>query len=933
MKTIHPPPSPRWQLIQKLFSRASELPPGERDIFLSTECGADETLRQEINELLILDSPTATESRNLSLPSPITHAVNRAIESTVRSRRGELEGTVVGAYRLTSVLGHGGAGTVYLGERADRQYSARVAVKVVANALFNDDVQRRFQGERQILANLNHPNIARLLDAGETKQGQPFLVMEYVHGEVIDKYCDNQKLNINQRLQLFIKVCQAVQYAHRNLVVHRDLKPGNILVTPDGTPKLLDFGIAKLLDENALAALKSGNSLYTRVNDRVLTPEYASPEQILGQTVTTTSDVYTLGIVLYEMMAGVRPYQVSTVSQLELERSICIIDPVKPSQMLARILASKPLPMVGAVAKDDNPNVYRPAPDINTISAARALSPKRLKQKLNGDIDAIVMRALRKEPEQRYSSVEQLIEDIQRYLDQEPVHARQGNWVYYSRRFMRRHALGVTMASVAATALVGFAVLMSIQAKRIAEQRDKATQESARAESVSNFMQEVFTAADPYQSQDKQVTAKELLDKAAERIGNDLTQQPEVRARLLHAIGKAYGHQGQIDSAIKYLEDALTLQQTVSGKNSIKLASNLGDLGRAYFDKGNFTAADQALTEARTLLEKYHYEHSTEYLQTITDSGALENRLSHLHRAQEYYQKGLELTRQLYGNFHPETASMLMCLAQVMMWQSRYSDAEKFNREAVNIYHITLPNRHPDRVNADLSLGELLYHRGMMSEALSLVSRALSDQISIFGNNNSQLINTYDALATIQVELHQYVAAEKSIREALFIAEKSLGPSNFITGIMHSSVANILLKLRKFNDAELEALASLKILQVTASPDHQYIASAEYLLAASLVGQHRVKEAEPMLRQNMARWIRAEAPAWRAARTESVLGVALTQLKKPKEAQQALTHAYQVLSTKDSGADMDTIAIAKKRVDEFQHCIAEHRENNCQLSE
>ncbi|MES1192383.1 MAG: serine/threonine-protein kinase [Steroidobacter sp.] len=932
MNTIHPP-SPRWQLIQDLFTRASDLPPGERDIFLSAECGTDEVLRQEVNDLLMMDSPPQTQSSHPSLPSPLTHAVNRAIEKTVRDRRGELLGSVVGAYRLTEILGHGGAGTVYLGERADRQYSARVAVKVVANGLFNEDVQRRFQSERQILANLNHPNISRLLDAGETRQGQPFLVMEYVHGEVIDKYCDNQKLGINQRLELFVKVCEAVQYAHRNLIVHRDLKPGNILVTPDGTPKLLDFGIAKLLDENAIAALRSGNSAYTRINDRVLTPEYASPEQILGQTVTTTSDVYTLGIVLYELMAGVRPYQVSTVSQLELERSICVIDPLKPSQMMARMSANKPLPLVGALPKNDDQDVVKPAPHANAIAYARGLSEKRLQHRLTGDIDAIIMRALRKEPERRYSSVEQLIEDIQRYLNQEPVLARQGNWAYYSRRFVRRHALGVTMSSIALIALTGFAVVMSIQAKRIAEQRDRATQENAIAESVSNFMQEVFTASDPYQSLDKQVTAKELLDKAAERISGDLSQQPEVRARLLEAIGIAYGNQGQLDYAIKYLSDALTLQRTLEPQNKNRLALILDRLGHAYFEKDNFNDALNALSESRKILENNNQVKSSEYLQVLTDSGLLEHRLSHLDKAKYYYETGLNLSKNLYGNYHPETASLLMQLAEVATWQSKYDDAERLSREAVNIYHSTLPEKHPDRIAADISLGQLLYRKGQIEQASSLIRNGLLAQKSVFGKDSLRLLNTYDILYQIQMHQLKWDESESSVRTELAIAEKNLGKTSFDTGVTHSSVADVLLRRGNFVAAEKEARESLKILRATTSPDHQYVASAEYLLASALVGEHKANEAEPMLRENMARWNHAQAPAWRAARSESLLGAALIQLHKGKEAGVALNHAYEVLSAKDSGADADVIATAKKRVEEYQRCVAGHHENNCQLSE
>ncbi|MES1192382.1 MAG: serine/threonine-protein kinase [Steroidobacter sp.] len=479
--------------IHSLLSRAIKLSATDRDDFLYQAFEEDAALRQQIYAYLL--SRFEKDQDNHPEETSSTNPSHSAATDHFRHRGNELLGKVLGDYRLTRIIGAGGNGTVYRGERADRVYSAHVAVKVLHASLPRES-QRRFVAERQILATLNHPYIARLLDGGETRAHESFLVMEHVQGTAIDQYCDNQTLGIDQRLQLFIKVCEAVQYAHRNLVVHRDLKPGNILVTPDGSPKLLDFGIAKLLDNNA-SIVSQDAPLHTLLHDRQLTPEYASPEQIRGQPVTTASDVYSLGVILYELLTGVRPYAVNALNQLELERSICVIDPLKPSQMLARMSANKPLPLVGALPKNDDHDVVKPAPDVNAIAYARGLSAKRLQHRLTGDIDAIIMRALRKEPERRYSSVEQLIEDIQRYLNQEPVLARQGNWAYYSRRFVRRHALGVTMSSIALVALTGFAVAMSIQAKRIAEQRDKATQESVRAESVSNFLQEIFTAADP----------------------------------------------------------------------------------------------------------------------------------------------------------------------------------------------------------------------------------------------------------------------------------------------------------------------------------------------------------------------------------------------------------------------------------------------------
>jgi serine/threonine protein kinase len=444
---------------------------------------------------------------------------------------------------LVSVLGRGGAGTVFLGERADRQFSGKVAVKVVDRSQAAD-LGKRFRAERQILASLNHPNIARLIDAGETDDGQPYLVMEYVEGQPLDQYCDERKLDLRKRLKLFIDICGAVQYAHQNLIIHRDLKPANILVTADGTVKLLDFGIAKLLNHgngsNTVSEL-------TRMNERLLTPEYASPEQIIGGAVTTASDVYSLGIVLYRLLTGLRPYDLSGVtSQLEMERSICVADPPRPSLNLQRAMLSGPV---------------EGEPTVAVLALARSMSPERLRRRLVGDIDAIVMRALRKEPQHRYSSVERLVADIRHYLENEPVQARQGNWVYYTQRFVRRHTTAVAASAGFLIFLTGVAIVMSIQRQSIAAALERATHDRERAEQVSEFMLDVFSAADPFVNAGKEPTARALLDQAARNIQGDLSQQPEVRARLLEAIGRSYRRMGQPGRAVAYLQDSLRLQR------------------------------------------------------------------------------------------------------------------------------------------------------------------------------------------------------------------------------------------------------------------------------------------------------------------------------------------------------------------------------------
>lgn len=351
-------------------------------------------------------------------------------------------GTKVGAYRITAALGRGVGGTIYLGGRADRQYSVQVAITILEDAAHYEVVSQRLRVERQFLAHINHPFIARLIDIGETPSYEPFFVSEYVDGKTLHEHCDDLKLSLKQRLHLFLKICEAVEYGHKNLIVHRDIKPDTIRVTQDGTPKLLDFGIARLLDlhgaEHSMGLMRSEYGIFTA--------EFASPELILGQTVTTASDIYSLGIVLFELLTGFRPYAVSHASQLELERSICVTDPPRPSEIVRHSTDTER-------ARSEQSDAT-----IEDIARNRGSSPKTLASTLSGDVDAIIMRAIKKEPERRYRSVEQLSEDIRRYLNLDPVSARQGNWLYYTNRFIRRHFIGVALTTLTMLYLLALAV-------------------------------------------------------------------------------------------------------------------------------------------------------------------------------------------------------------------------------------------------------------------------------------------------------------------------------------------------------------------------------------------------------------------------------------------------------------------------------------------
>jgi eukaryotic-like serine/threonine-protein kinase len=882
----------RWERLQELFSQAVDLSGAERRSFVETQTAGDAELRTELLELLACDSGGARTG-------PLTLALGAALDTTTRDRRKALVGRVLGNYKLVSVLGHGGTGTVYLGERADRQYSAQVAVKIVDNGTMQGELGLRFRAERQILASLNHPNIARLIDAGETEEGNPYLVMEYVHGEPLDRYCDREQLGLRERLQLFLDICSAVQYAHQNLVVHRDLKPANILVTAEGAPKLLDFGIAKLLDAGEAAAAMA----LTRMNDRLLTPEYASPEQILGRPVTTASDAYALGVVLYELLTGLRPYTVpASASQLELERSICITDPLRPSAAVKR--AGETGPLEGQS-------------EILAVAAARRLTVEKLQKRLAGDIDAIVMRALRKEPQHRYNSIEQLAADIRRYLTREPVQARQGNWLYYSQRFIRRHAFGVTAGTAFVLFLAAFAMVSTIQAQRIAAERDRAQQENSRAEMVSDFLIDVFGNAEPfgYAETGKPETAKELLDRAGRRVRDDLTQHPEVHARLLETIGRAYRRRSDSDEAISFLSDALHLRRKMSGDvPDAPTAEVMAELAVAMRDKDPI-GSDRLSADATAILLRLGQERSRTYARVLANRGRVELKLGKLDAAQKYFDESIALLRDLLGPRDKEVASLLVEVSIAYLWKDDLAAAERASRESVDILTSALPKLHPDRVYAQAQLGEVLRLQGHTDEAFAVLEEALNANRTLYGDRSPRVADTLDSLAKVRRSQGLLTEAEAFAQQALDVHSRANSTDPSREGYYRTSLAAIQIERQEYAEAEQQLRAALISFR-SLPPDHGYVASAEHWLGEVMLRTNRAKDAESLFMAAMNRWRRSEGPQWRMARSASGLGEALYLEGRTHEAETFLVSSYRTL-TADQNADESARVAARERVVRF----------------
>jgi eukaryotic-like serine/threonine-protein kinase len=855
-------PRARWQQIQSLFEQLIDTGENERAVHLERACGNDIDLRSSVESLLNSDARRE---------DPLLHAIGEAAESLLEDHQDRLIGTRVGPYRVVSILGHGGMSTVYRGERDDSQYQQTVAIKVLQHATLHPRLRSRLHSERHILATLDHPSIARLIDSGDLEDGTPYLVMEHVDGESIDSYCDSRTLFIPERLELFVQVCAAVQYAHRNLVVHRDIKASNIFVTDEGAPKLLDFGIAKLLAPESL----SHTLPVTRLQERILTPENAAPEQVLGRPITTATDIYALGVLLYQLVTGRSPYRLLSYSQLQLERAICMDDPVRPSQMVISKLSGE---------KDA---------DRSRISDRRGLSPPRLRARLSGDLDAIIAMAMRKEPDRRYPSVEALADDLSRHLRGEPVRARQGDWRYHTVKFMRRHVVSVIGVAAVFVGLALFAGIMLWENHRIELARDATAQERDRARQVSAFLVDVFSQADPFNAQGREPTAKDLLDRGAEKISGNLGLQPEVRAQLLESIGLAYRRQGLSERAIPLFEQAVAIRRQERPLDNGRVAVALANLARALTDAGHLISAEADLEQAVALSESNGESRSVETADILVQFGSFAlDAKSDPARASELFGKALNIYRNAIGNQNLQVAATLNGLADAAVWMSDYPLAEHYEREALSIFQETVSRNHPDNAVALATLGSILTQRGKYVEAEQVLNEALQIERNVFGADNPRIAAIEADLGILYDQEGDVTRAIAATQAALKITRDRRGSSYYTVGYYLDALANMFLKANDLPTAEADARQALAVYAQALPARHLYVASTHQVLGEVLLRRGSLAAAEAEFRTALDMNVGLAGPAsWRVARSEASLGWALIARDKAVEGEPMLLAA------------------------------------------
>jgi serine/threonine-protein kinase len=901
----------RWRLTESIFEEAAQLPMAERAAFLVRACGPDLELRREIQSLLEADENAAGF---LAQPAVFAEAPPSL-----------LAGQMVGPYRVEARLGEGGTSMVYLAVRADNAYQQKVALKILKYGADRPDLAARFRSERQILASLDHPGLARLLDGGTTEDGRPYLIMERIEGVAIDQYCDQHRLGLDARIDLFRQVCATVQYAHQNLVVHRDIKPSNILVAADGVPRLLDFGIAKLLE----GAKLPGTFETTMTGQRWMTPQFASPEQVEGGAVTTATDVYSLGVLLYLLLTGHLPYQFPPNRPEALERAIVEQDPEHPSTAVGRA-SSQPGP---------NPSdpVSGKGPQIEAVCEARGLRPQQLRRKLKGDLDNVVLMALRKDPQRRYGSVELLSEDLRRYRKGEPIGARPDTLAYRTRKFISRHRVGVGVAATGLAVILGLTLLMTVQAVRLAHQRDEIRIERDKALEARDFIEEVFTVSDPGEARGETVTAREILDKGAARVMAKLQDQPETQASLALAIGKVYLHLGLNDRSLPLLQKSLEQRLRLHGDSHLDVADSLLALSVLDQNRGNFTAAEAAQRKVLEIQRRQLGDEDRRVGDTLTDLSvtllsmakygeaeavvrqalAIHRRVPGLHEdvaydlnnlgsvlrragklveAEAVYREALAVARSVFGPAHPQLTRTINNLAVALMEKGDLASAETLGREALEMTRKLYGAEHPDIALQLSNLGSMVGARGDNDGWISMAREALEMRRKLFGPDHEQVAMSLVGLGRAREQALDYPAAQPLYEEALRIQREVYGSD-------HPRVAEVLghlaeLYFAKGDREHAEPLAgeTLEIRRKTLGESHPEFGWSLLTLGSIRLAAGSGEEAERLLRQGLAVLAKGlPGGHWRIAEAKSRLGACLSVRGKADEARPLLVEGYEGL--------------------------------------
>ncbi len=795
----------QWEKIKDLFGAALEREPNQRSAFLRDACGPNEVLRNEIESLL------SAHERSNDLSQHLWRDQFSGDAQDLKS---------IGPYQLIKKLGEGGMGQVWLAEQTE-PVRRQVALKLIRAGIYNDSLLQRFHSERQSLAIMDHPAIAKVFEAGSTPSGQPYLVMEYVPGLPITEYCDQEKLKIRDRLDLFLKACEGVQHAHQKAIIHRDLKPANIMVVEvDGTPvpRIIDFGLAK-----TAGPPMAENPLVTQAGSFVGTPGYMSPEQAdpSVRDVDTRTDVYSLGVVLYVLLTGFLPFDAKRQPLHEVLRQLREEDPPRPSTKIG-------------LEKESS----------SSSAAARSTEPGQLVSMLRGDLDWIVMTALEKDRSRRYGTPSALAADIGRYLNHEPVLARPASAGYRLQKYVRRHRIGVALAAGLVLLLAGFAAAQTAQVRRITRERD-------RADRVTQFMSGMFKVSDPSEARGNSITAREILDKASKDIDAGLSRDPELQAQMMGVMGQVYGSLGLYGRARALLTQAVDIQHRLLGASHPQTLSSMDDLGWILNREGHYPEAEKLQRETLGLRRRVLGPQQPDTLRSMTNLSNTLTTAGHYAEAEKLQRETIDIQRRVLGPEQPETLRSMSNLANTLYRGGHYTEAEKLQLETINIQTRILGREHPDTLWSMSNLANTLSKENRFADAAKLQRETLDLRRHVLGPEHPDTLVAMSDLAVNLRRQGQYVDAEKLEREALDIQRRVLGPEHPSTLMSMNNLSNTLNYERRYAEAEKLLRAVLSTQRRVLGPEHPETVRSMVNLATSISNQGRYAEGEKLERETI----------------------------------------------------------------------------------
>jgi non-specific serine/threonine protein kinase/serine/threonine-protein kinase len=858
-----------WETVKDLLHQAMQLAPEERPRFLDEACSSDSELRAEVESLLLANEAV----RSSFLQSPPQEADLNRIDSAGVPEAGQIFSQ---RFQLVRKLGEGGMGQVWLAEQTS-PVRRQVALKLIKAGMYDESVVQRFQSERQSLAIMDHPAIAKVFDAGATPQGQPYFVMEYVPGQPITDYCDRKKLNIRDRLELFIQACDGVQHAHQKAIIHRDLKPANMLVIEvDGkpVPRIIDFGLAK-----AATPQVAGESLFTQLGHFVGTPGYMSPEQADAnvQDVDTRTDVYSLGVVLYMLLAGLQPFEIRQGQKLppdQLLRKLREEDPPRPSTKVS----------IGRATA-------------TATAEARGTEPEQLVKLLRGDLDWITMKALERDRARRYGTPSELATDLRRHLNHEPVVARPASAGYRLRKYTRRHRLAVGVAAGLVLLMAGFSVLQGLELRRITsernrttQERDRAARERDRAARITDFMTGMFKVSDPSEARGNTVTAREILDKASNEMETGLAKDPEVQAQMTQVMATTYMNLGLYPRAHELAHRALDARRSLLGPDDPNTLESMAQLGWILNREGQYAEAEkmerQALVNERRILgpedpltietmgnlafivqgtghfdegEKLAREviavatrqlgpESAPALQSMSYLGAALWNQGRYTEAEQEYRKLLDVERRVLGPSHPETLRTMGNLALPIVSQGRFAEAELVMRELLAADQRVLGLEHRNTLINMSNLAGLLSNEGRQADAEKLYREVLGIQSRILGSEHPYTLLSKDALADTLFREGRVHEAEDMQRETLEAMVRVLGPEHPSTLVCQSDLSRTLIREGHNAEAENFARKAFEVQLRSLGPQHPDTLNTLQQLGTAMAHSHRYPEASTLFR-------------------------------------------------------------------------------------